>query len=364
VYEEQVVVFERGRVAVPRQYRVLMGLVRTRVYLGAAAMALGLPMAGGCGGGRTALLPAETLSGPCTTADLVHTCSNTCGEGEQICRDGVWQACVIPTVSRDCSNACGTGEQICRDGTWGACSVPVVRRSCSTICGSGTQVCQTGVWTDCDAPRPGRPKLLTTLRDFHSTHPDMESPGLGDRSELGLVKPLLGEDDTPVYARPGGTGTVTGPETFAQWYHDVPGVNVTVPYEIPLQASSSRADIYEFNGVDFFPLDARGFGNEGEQHNFDFTLATHFTFRYQGGEMFRFTGDDDLWVFINRHLAIDLGGLHQMKTGEVYLDERAAEFGITPGDTYQLHLFFAERHVKDSDFIVETSIADPGACGP
>jgi fibro-slime domain-containing protein len=48
--------------------------------------------------------------------------------------------------------------------------------------------------------------------------------------------------------------------------------------------------------------------------------------------------------------------------GEVYLDDHGAEFGITPGNTYQLHLFFVERHVINSDFSVETTIADPGTC--
>lgn len=352
---------------------------------------LGLLLLSGCGGGRTVLLPVETLSGPCEAADLVHACGNACGEGTQVCRDGVWQPCVVPSTSRDCSNACGTGEQtcrdgkwdacsvpasskracsdtcgageqICRDGKWGTCSVPVATQACSSSCGPGKRTCQNGVWSDCDAPLPGKARLLATIRDFRATHPDMESPGLGDRSEPGLVKPLLGEDDTPVYARSGGTGTVTGPETFAQWYHDVPGVNLTLPYEIPMEASTSRKGIYEFNSLNFFPIDGGGFGNEDELHNFDFTLATKFTFLYKGGEMFRFDGDDDLWVFINRHLAIDLGGLHQMKSAEVNLDERAAELGITPGHTYQLHLFFAERHKKDCDFVVETSIADPGSC--
>ena len=52
----------------------------------------------------------------------------------------------------------------------------------------------------------------------------------------------------------------------------------------------------------------------------------------------------------------------QSKMGEVYLDDHGAEFGITPGNTYQLHLFFVERHVINSDFSVETTIADPGTC--
>ncbi len=362
-----------------------------RVLVRTVVLAMGLPVLAGCGGGRTLLLPLETLSGPCAATESVHPCGNTCGAGQQICRDGVWQPCVVPTARRDCSNACGEGEQICRDGAWGACSVPVtVSRECSSTCGKGEEICRDGiwgtclvpvatqtctsscgtgkrtcrdgVWSECDAPLPGRARLLAIIRDFRATHPDMESPGMGDRSEPGLVQPLLGDDDTPVYARPGGTGTVTSPATFAQWFHDVPGVNVTIAYEIPLQASPSRKGMYEFSSLGFFPIDGLGFGNEDELHNFDFTLATRFTFQYKGGEMFRFTGDDDLWVFINRRLAIDLGGLHQMKTGEVVLDERAGELGITPGHSYQLHLFFAERHKKDSNFVVETSIADPGAC--
>jgi fibro-slime domain-containing protein len=325
------------------------------------AVAAAASMAGGCGGGRTELL---IRGEPCGVANQVRPCSNDCGQGTQVCRDGVWYPCAVPPVERSCSNACGSGVQTCQVGSWSACAVPVVVEDCTSLCGPGQRVCRNGTWVDCTARQPGPARLSATLRDFHKTHPDFERPGSGDLSELGLVEPLLGSDDTPVYARSDGSITVTGPETFAEWYHDVPGVNVAIPYDIPLEESATKPGLYQFTSIDFFPLDGdpRGFGDEGQGHDFDFTLATKFTFHYLGGEVFRFTGDDDLWIFVNRHLAIDLGGLHESKTGEVSLDQHAAELEIVTGNAYELHLFFAERHVINSDFSIETTIADPGRC--
>ena len=96
-------------------------------------------------------------------------------------------------------------------------------------------------------------------------------------------------------------------------------------------------------------------------HNNSFTLATSAEFTYQGTEVFTFTGDDDVFVFINRHFAIDLGGVHDAETASVNLAERAKEFEISVGNRYPIHIFFAERHPTRSDFVVETSIADIGA---
>jgi fibro-slime domain-containing protein len=314
-----------------------------------------------CGGGRSSLLRDPD---PCAELGHQRSCSNACGEGVQVCKDGAWLPCEVHVATRACSNLCGGGMLACRDGVWGKCEVAVVTEACSTVCGKGKHVCQNGAWTDCDAPQPTLGRISVTLRDFHSTHPDFERPGTGDLSELGLVEPLLGSDDTPTFAHAGGTNTVTGPETFAQWYHDVPGVNVTIPSEMQLVPSPDKPGFYQYGNQDFFPLDddPRAFGDEGQFHDFDFTLATKFRFHYLGGEVFRFTGDDDLWIYVNRHLAIDLGGPHQSKTGEVYLDDQATELEIERGNVYELHLFFAERHVINSDFFLETTISDPGRC--
>ena len=60
-------------------------------------------------------------------------------------------------------------------------------------------------------------------------------------------------------------------------------------------------------------------------------------------------------MFINGHLAVDLGGLHPSASGTVALDDSAAKLGIAPGNTYAMDLFHAERHTTASNFRVDTN---------
>ena len=67
-------------------------------------------------------------------------------------------------------------------------------------------------------------------------------------------------------------------------------------------------------------------------------------------------------MFINRTLAIDLGGIHSMLTQTVDLDAQAGSLGIVKGEIYAMHIFFAERHMTESDFVIETTISEFNAC--
>jgi fibro-slime domain-containing protein len=187
--------------------------------------------------------------------------------------------------------------------------------------------------------------LRLTVRDFSpATHPDFEPKSDSDFAYPGLVR------STPA----GATPHTTGPAQFAQWYRDTPGINMT--FSVPLTLTETTPGHFRFDSAAFFPIDGMGYGNEGEPHNFHFTTEVHTTFRYNGGEVFAFEGDDDLWLFINERLAIDLGGLHPALPGSVDLDASAGALGITAGQTYRMDIFHAERHTDASNFHVETTI--------
>jgi fibro-slime domain-containing protein len=90
--------------------------------------------------------------------------------------------------------------------------------------------------------------------------------------------------------------------------------------------------------------------NDGAPHNFGFTTEIRYFFQYRGGESLAFSGDDDFWIFINRTLALDIGGLHPRTQGTLQLDKAAATLGLTPGGLYEIAFFHAERHSAGSNF--------------
>jgi len=230
------------------------------------------------------------------------------------------------------------------------------------LSGSGSQADDAG----------GSASLTLTIRDFKmhdpndpNTNPDFEN-AIGD--DRGIVATTLGADRKPVYAHTGGTTTTHGPTYFDQWYHDTPGMNVDVQYPITLTANAdgtygfdSRVTGVPLSASDptkqFFPIDdgtpyATAFGNQGLAHNYSFTTELHTVFTYHGGETFSFSGDDDVFVFVDGTLVIDLGGVHVREQASVQLDT----LGLTKGEEYPLDLFGAERHTIESNVSFTTTL--------
>jgi fibro-slime domain-containing protein len=104
-------------------------------------------------------------------------------------------------------------------------------------------------------------------------------------------------------------------------------------------------------------------------HNFSFTSEVRYWFQYDSTKSYTldFTGDDDVWLFINRQLAVDLGGIHIPVQGSVTFGAgTATKFGLTNGQVYEVAVFQAERQTTGSSYRLTLSGFNAGAsqCTP
>ena len=151
--------------------------------------------------------------------------------------------------------------------------------------------------------------------------------------------------------------------------HDTSFKNVVVQDSLVFtQVSGSE---YQYTNYSFYPLDGKGFEANGgvrdwnvakdvnsckwkgpANHNYGFTMEIHRTFIKIPGLTFEFKGDDDVWLFIDNKLAMDLGGCHDITTNSVNIDA----LGLNDGQEYSFDFFYCERHSSSSDIQVTTNM--------
>ncbi|HMD69084.1 MAG TPA: fibro-slime domain-containing protein, partial [Chitinivibrionales bacterium] len=204
--------------------------------------------------------------------------------------------------------------------------------------------------------------------------------------------------ERPVYATGGRTVN-----QLTQVLYDTSYKNILVRQNLNFTYINGSQGQYQYQNGNFFPLDNAGFQANGNPpdptvdvggnpinranntHNYSFATHIHRIFKYVNGTMpanqliFEFRGDDDLWVFINSHLVLDLGGIHTTIHGAFVLANGNAvvwenfknndmsdtmtapaksvvNLGLKDSSTASIDVFFCERQSTGSDLEVTSNI--------
>jgi fibro-slime domain-containing protein len=227
--------------------------------------------------------------------------------------------------------------------------------------------------------------MAVTVRDFSAAHPDFDFGSLsGDHSVTGVVQTAIGPDPgrKPVL-NPANTGKdpAISFSRFNEWWvtdttRPAPFQNYESCYDITMSKASDGGweyDSYRDSPDHGFwpvegaknrfsetmnscyvkpPPDSTSWVTGGPKRNGNFCMESHAKFIYQPGQTFQFRGDDDVWVFIDNKLVVDLGGVHVPKSAAVDM----SKLNLVAGNTYNWDLFYCDRQACGSSLRIKTSI--------
>ena len=367
----------------------------------------------------------------------------TCDDGNTIPFDGCSPTCQNDPKCGTSTSAVGACKTVCGDGILlrgvEECD------DGNLLDGDGcSHDCKIEAGNTCRSAYDNPPTSLTipiVARDFQSYqdgtpptgHPDFGHYCCDDSltKGKGVLASALGLDRKPVWAGPTQDPVpdptqilFTGKKEFDQWYRDVSGVNMTYYESLTLLQSATNKTTYAMNSdadppwydlCGFFPLDdlskplidqntgqpvtyhydqgqpddrtcyayqGLGFGNSWANHNFSFTTELRYWFQYEGNENLQFTGDDDVWVFINGTMAVEMPGIHNRAVANVVIDasngtaqvtypnnsslNTTVDLKLTIGSVYEVVVFQAERWCCGSNYMLTLAnfLAGKSQCGP
>lgn len=272
---------------------------------------------------------------------------------------------------------------------------------------SGSAVAGTAAGGSAD-PYAGLPtsvSLTGVLRDFRDRqtaggHPDFNfTPKGGAGVYVGIVGDQLNNDGDPVFVSGGAkvsipwtdaakrgiipprshiaarqgdvagksdsktSGAVESAQTFASWFKNWSGINQSGLLTIELKRTPGTAT-YVFDGEldtksanleGSYDVNGKGGKAQGGNINrcYTYELETNFAYRKGAGSVLTFASVDDLWVFIDGKLVVDLGGPHNATAQSIELDRLT---WLNDGTTYTMKVFYADRRKTASNLRIETTL--------
>ncbi len=92
--------------------------------------------------------------------------------------------------------------------------------------------------------------------------------------------------------------------------------------------------------------------------NYNLSLEGHAQFIYYEDEdlYFTFTGDDDVYLYINGIRVLDVGAAHSVSKASINLNDVAELCDLKDGQSYTFDFFYMERHGTAANFGIETNI--------